>query len=440
MPRAPKKAKRKGAPMRSSAAKRHSARKTKRPFGKKDLAPVGYQRMTVLRAPKVAFAAGASVGIRVEGIEICQVVQDLANSVSLIANKDTVVRVYLDTSSVSSPVTVRGELVWSNSRNGPMSYLASSRTVVIDPGDPKQIIDQRASLEASLNFVLPPEAVQGDHIYVNLHRLMQAGGDDLAFSGQSSVDRPLNSMPPFRVRVMGLRYTDPATGTTHSPNSLHFSYMRSYLQRAFPVAALEWSQIVINADFRPPFSRRTAILANAQLAAIRNTEINSGTDPRTHYYGLVDDANRAHFMRGRATGIPQAPEPDTVASGPCGIPQGLLGDNDASYADWYSAHELGHTCGRFHPGFPPGDQDASDPSFPYPNGQISTEDGRYFGFDFGDHRLNIPMRALPGTMKFTSTHHDVMTYADHQWLSAHTYEAIRERLIAEDELFAPLTG
>ncbi len=39
------------------------------------------------------------------------------------------------------------------------------------------------------------------------------------------------------------------------------------------------------------------------------------------------------------------------------------------------------------------------------------------------------MQALPGNV-----YHDVMTYADNQWLSAYTYQAILTRLIAEDAL------
>src|SRR5262249_50799570 len=127
--------------------------------------------------------------------------------------------------------------------------------------------------------------------------------------------------------------------------------------------------------------------------------------------------------------IPGTPQPDVVASGPVGVPNGFAGDHDASYADWYGAHELGHTFGRYHPGFPPGKQDASDANFPYAGGCISPPDGKFAGFDVGDPALNLPMVALAGI-----DHHDVMTYADDQWLSPYTYKAILDRLIAEEAL------
>jgi hypothetical protein len=120
-----------------------------------------------------------------------------------------------------------------------------------------------------------------------------------------------------------------------------------------------------------------------------------------------------------------------VASSPCGVPNGFSGDHDASYAYWYGTHELSHTMGRYHPGFPPGGQDASDTQFPFEDGQLTDTTGvqqlRYVGFDCGDPELDFPMRALYG-----ARYHDVMTYMDNQWLSAHTYEAVLARLIAEN--------
>ena len=282
---------------------------------------------------------------------------------------------------------------------------------------------------------MPNDETNVGDVFIELNKLTQSGGNDQTFSGTTDLSAEFHAAPPIRVRCIGLRYTDPGTGSTHTPNAVHFDYFKSYLKRAYPVPDVEWSQIVVDANFSPPFQGSAAVFANAQLAAIRNSEINSGTDPRTHYYGLVDDANGLHFMRGRASGIPSGPQPDTVASGPCGTPNGFAGDRDLSYADWYGAHELGHTFGRFHPGFPVGSQDASDPAFPYENGQLSNSNEDYIGYDFGDTSLGLEMKVLNGI-----THHDVMTYAERQWVSAHTFEAIRLRLLAEDNQFAPATG
>ena len=307
--------------------------------------------------------------------------------------------------------------------------------LVLDPADPTKLGDKRETLSESLNFRLPDNAIVPGTLFLTIKRINQAGGNDQPLRGMLSTSVTFLSGPPLRIRCIGLRYRDTVTGKTHTPDAVHFTFLRSFLGRAYPVPSVDWSQIVVDADFSAPFDDNTVLQANMQLAAIRSSEVNAGTDPRTHYLGLVDDANGKNFMRGRAMGIPQTPQPDTVAAAPCGTPNGFAGDFDASYADWYGAHELGHTFGRFHPGFPPGAQDASDPTFPYSAGQLSNADREFVGCDLGDATLGLQMQALAGT-----SHHDLMTYADNQWICAYTFEAIRARLDEEDRMFGPGTG
>lgn len=392
--------------------------------------PTVFSRVPVRRPAKVAFRAGPTPGLKIDHIEACQSVQSRDNAVTMVGGKATMVRVYLDDTSVTSPLNLRGELVWRRTENGPANFLAAINEIKLDPSNPMALEQQRLSLKASLNFRLPEAAIRAGKLFIELNRVTQTGGSDQPINGKTKLELDFASAPPLRVRAIGLRYKD-QSGDTFTPDAVHFDYLRSYLQRAYPVAGIEWSQIVVDANFSPPLAD-AALFANAQLAAIRNTEINSGMDPRTHYYGLVDDGNGGNFMRGLASGIPATAMPDTVASGPCGIPNGFAGDNDLSYADWYGAHELGHTFGRYHPGYPVGGQDKSDLDFPYENGQISDADQNFVGYDMGDENLGLPLRVLSGT-----THHDVMTYQERQWVSAYTFEAIRLRLLDEDQQFAP---
>jgi hypothetical protein len=392
-----------------------------------------YARTPVRRPREIRFSGPGPDGITIQAIEICQSVQAIDNSVTLLAGKTTLVRVYLDQSSVAQTTRLRGELILRQVQSGPARYLPAMNELTLDPAVGASLDDKRQDLSTSLNFLLPPEATSAGPLYVEVNRLSQTGGEDQPMKGRKTVSVNFLAAPPLRIRCVGLRYLDNNTGLMHSPASVHFAYVQSYLARAYPAPLVIWSQIVVDADFSAPFDSNTVVTANMQVAAIRSSEVNAGADPRTHYFGLVDDANGVNFMRGRAMGIPATPQPDTVASGPCGTPNGFAGDNDLSYADWYSAHELGHTFGRFHPGFPPGAQDASDAEFPYDNGQLSSADRKYVGYDLGDSQLGISVRALPGT-----EYHDVMTYADRQWLSAHTFEAIRIRLASEDAQFAPL--
>ena len=215
----------------------------------------------------------------------------------------------------------------------------------------------------------------------------------------------------LRVRILSLRYSNAKSPTTFEPTALDYQLIESWLRRAYPVADVVFSRAVVTASQTWPFN---ADQTNAQVAAIRRLDMASGGDMRVHYFGLVADADGANFMRGKAAGIPQTPDPTTVASGPTG--NNTWGwDFDGSYGDWYTGHELGHTFGRFHPGFCTGNS-ADDPQFPYPNGQISPADGEYVGLDVGDASHGIAMAALPGV-----TWHDIMTYCNFQWLSVYLY-------------------
>ena len=385
---------------------------------------IGYPRPYRRRPPSMLLAGPArAVGIR--GIEVIQCIQDLANSVDLVADKATVVRIYLDPATVGRSGRVGGEIAWS--RSAAEAYLPTLNAVSIDPAKPLAIADQRGDVANSLNFRLPSDALGAGKLQLRLSRLFQPGGSDLPIGTPVPLVVEFKAAPPLRIRVIGLRYNNGQQDV--SPAAIHFAYLKSFLQRAYPTASLDWSQIVVAADFKAPLSESTADLANAQIAALRSREVSSGVDPRTHYFGLVDDDGSRNFMRGKAFAIPGTAQPDVVASGPAGVPNGFAGDRDASYADWYGAHELGHTFGRYHPGFPPGDQDASDPQFPYAHGCISPPDGQFAGLDLGDATLALPMVALAGT-----DHHDLMTYAENQWISPYTYRAILQRLIAEDAL------
>lgn len=376
------------------------------------------------------FAVGAprvAAAMAIRAVEVVQSVQRIGNRVPLIAGKDTVVRVYPDPNGLAGPIELTCELSWRREVGGGAAYLPTVNRLTVDPATTPALLEQRGTLQGGFFAMLPAVATTPGDTIIRVTALRAVAGGHVIPAGNIETKVTFLEAPPLRIRAVGLRYR--SNGNIWSPQARHFDYLRSFLRRAYPVASVEWSQIVVDANFAPPFDEFTSTRANAQLAAIRSVEVSNGTDPRTHYFGLVDDANGAHFMRGRATAIPGVPSPDTVASGPAGTPGGYSGDFDASYADWYGAHELGHTFGRYHPGFPSGQQDASDPTFPYPDGRISDDADAAVGFDVGDPTLGLPMRALPGT-----THHDVMTYAERQWVSEYTFGAILTRLRLENEL------
>lgn len=392
-------------------------------------------------AARVARALGregaAPPIVLLDGLEVVQEVQDLEHSVSLVAGKSTVVRAYLQ--YTGGPVTVRGELGVASTRAGPWRTVPSLSTAALDParaGDtPAALRTRRADLGTSLNFVLPAELTAVGDLWLRVGVVTDADTGLPLPSVAFAVRTVVTFVPgvPLRLRLVSVRYAMEGSTTTFVPSATDIAHLVSWLRRAYPVPSVEVTTTTVDAIPVPPPPDATddpphpfeAADVNAQLLALRAVDVATGTDPRTHYYGLVADGG--FFMRGRASDVPDAPAPGTVASGPTG--PGTWGwDFDGSYGDWYGAHELGHTFGRPHAEFCGAGAGAP---YPFPDGQLSDEDGAFVGLDVGDPALALLPRALPGTVA-----HDVMSYCADQWLSSFTYGAIHRRLLEEDAMTA----
>lgn len=361
--------------------------------------------------------------LAVEHIEITQTIQDVDHSVTLISNKRTVARVCLGTDNESSITRVRADLKLT--RGTQTTTVSSLNEVVVDPADNGQITDKRNNIGATLNFLIPEAFLAAGAMTAQVDAVQDTlSGASLGISNQTRRVVNFVDSAPLRLVLIGIRYHAGNPSASYTPRTIDVRLLESWLRRVYPISELDFSYRIVDSNFVWPF---TATQINTQLAAIRNQDISNGTDARTHYYGMVDENGGTYFMRGRASGIPQTPDPSTVASGPTGA-RDLGWDNDGSYGDWYAGHELAHTFGRFHPGFCAGNS-RDDLNYPHADGQISDDGSTFVGFDVGDFSNGIDRNALPGQLW-----HDVMTYCSNQWISEYTYEAIHQRILAEERL------
>ena len=389
---------------------------------------MGRPRPHIETAPLAAAASSTprqSEVFQVAGIEVTQVIQNMAHEVALLTGKTTVVRVYL---ARYNPVefAVRGDIELT----GPTGVQAASSQDVLQlqAGDQDDLTSCRLHLSRSLNFVLPPLAQSGRYS-VRLTRVYDVSSGALlseAAPGHSPLTFDLQPGAPLRVRLVFIQH-HVAGGRVVEPNVRDRALVLSWLRRAYPVAEVLSSQITTPAPRPWPFD---ATLINAQLTAMRNLDLESGGDPRVHYLAIVADDGGPTFVRGAASSIPSVADPSAVATSPAG--SGLWAwDSDGSYGDWYAGHELAHTFGRTHLGSGCGDRPA-DPGYPFPGGALCAPDEAFVGFDPGDSALGLPMRVYRGT-----TSHDVMSYCDFIWISAFTYAEIRQRIADEAALSAP---
>jgi hypothetical protein len=381
--------------------------------------------------------------IRVLGIEVVQSIQNLRNEIPLLADKATMVRVYVRPSDLAAdmPVTATLELRRTGDAGEETSEAESESRLqlrVDDIGDDDHacIAAQRRFLGRSFDFRLGPDQIKEGQLWIRLKRVTPTLVGDPEVLVQNSdyqVGVDFKRGPTLRVRAVGLRVRDPRTGDVHSPKPGHFESLRSYLERAFPVSKVEWSEITVDAaaGFGPPYSDETTTIADpgpvwqakfdiacAQLMAIRAHDIVEGTDPRTHYYGMVYHPNDSFV--GAVSNVPANARPDVVGIGPAVLEDGSSG-----------AHELAHALGRLHPGFGEG-QSAEDPDFPAQyRGRLSSsdspEDHPHHGLDIGDS-VERP-RVLP-----FDEYYDLMTYRQPLWVSAYSYRGLLERLREEEEL------
>jgi hypothetical protein len=372
----------------------------------------------------VAFPAPntSTYPLQMDALEVVQTVQDLAHSVPLIAGKRTVVRVYLSYYG-SAPVSISGQLSVRSGPNATPITVAAANSPTLTPANAGDVTATRNDATRSLNFVLPASATVAGQLAIRLAVVTNtATGASFTVGNESRPTVSFQPSGPLRVHIVRITYQQGTPLVTYAPTNLDYNLLVSWLRRAYPVGQVNATQVTVAATAAVPFTRFSI---NAQLAAIRTADVSAGSDNRTHYYALVSDGG--FFMRGGAAGIPANPDPTVVASGPTG--PGTFGwDFDGSYGDWYGGHEIAHTFGRKHPGFCMESVDDIN-NYPFPNGQLSTNDAGFAGFDVGDPGNGLQVAAYPG-----SQWRDVMTYCNNQWMSPYTYEGIRLRLLAEDAM------
>ncbi|HVP20619.1 MAG TPA: hypothetical protein VMS73_02040 [Anaerolineaceae bacterium] len=337
----------------------------------------------------------------VKAIEVTQAVQDLNNSVDLVAGKQTYVRVH-----VSSTATISNVFATLSGRRGFVNL-----TPVLNPGNPGSQITVRTSpdrgqINDSFWFELPSSWTTAGSLTLtaNLDPNNAKNDPNLA-NNTSSVTVNFQDTPPLRLKIVDVQYT--SGGTTYLASNFHMDMLESWLRRAYPISNL---QVTRSTFIYPTAGLPDVDTLHGYLAFIKLLNILfSSEDGRIVYYGMVDDGGG--FMRGKAASIP-----GTIAAGPTGT--GTWGwDFDGSYGDWYGGHEIGHTRGRYHADFCGA---SGGVPYPYPNGQISptlTGNTAIYGFDITTHAI------YPPSWK------DVMTYCSNLWMSDFTYVGIRNYLV-----------
>lgn len=364
-------------------------------------------------------------------IEVTQTIQDLENNVRLVAKKNTWVRIHAHCTGATKVDGVVARLTVRRTAPGPVTLLGTldspPTTVVATPN--------RVSVAQAFNLQIPYAWRSGTIELTAQIDFPNDIAEDQEANNTLKTTVSFESVPPIRVRVYGVE----APGV-QLPAQTHYDHLASWLRRAFPTSALllETSSLKLplnlgndvclcpkdpndncivpsqcqndaqrscNADTDCGCARVNELLLQRRMFDKVNAD-DFAEDRR--YVGMVDDVGGTKFMRGCSPGVEAK-----VAAGPTGT-DNWGWDNDGSYGDWYTSHELGHTYGRPHAGC----CGAQNPGpYPYPNCEIG--DDTQFGFDTDGPKV----RSYHGR--------DNMSYCTGQWLSDFTFEAVMDQLILE---------
>ncbi len=351
----------------------------------------------------------------VQGIEVTQAIQDLNNTVPLVAGKPAIARVYVGAGGIVhgpiSGVTVQlkaYEMAWGQPSPlpglltvGPTARLNTALNTA-----------KRANYNSSYNFVLPAAWLTGTAIKleaeVNPDKAVPETyyGNNMLQTGVISMRRTA----PINVGFVPVRASN-LTPTLQG--NAQYNAMLAYLRAVFPVQTIKFwikSGGPLNANYNYIGPAKDGSCGSGWASLLDDLEdIHDNwknRPPHAFVYGLLH---------------PNVPSGSVIGCGRVGEPysSGKLGGGSGPTL----AHEMGHNFGRWHAPCGPIHPDSRDEGYPpYTNDQGVA----YPSASIGEVGLNVATQQTfnPNTAK------DLMSYCGPEWFSPYNYSAILNRIPA----------
>jgi len=326
----------------------------------------------------------ATQDLTIVHLGLFQTVQTASNSVSLVAGKPAMLRVYTQAFGASTPPVAE---VTVHARRG----MTSLGSLTLGP----HAVSAQPSLgdlNSTFNFDLPLEWLSGDVTLTATIDAVNTIPEMNEANNAYTADFTFHAVEPLRITIVPIAYTDTRTGRVfadapHDPIS-------HWIQGAFPV-----SQVITS--FHPPFAFTGDLRQPTEwkrlldeLTTLWAAEVGIGS--ATVYYGLIPNADTsgATWFEGGVSGLGWIGQRVSL-----GLDVGVETGDAAG-------HEIGHNFGRQHA--PCGNPNSVDPHYPYPNATIGV-----YGVDTADDVLLDPVAT-----------YDMMSYCGPEWVSDYTYEAL----------------
>lgn len=384
---------------------------------------VRIQRLAMALMAACAFSAFAQdADLIANALEVTQGIQDLNNSVRLVANKRTFVRFHVQSAS-GTYVTTATLTAKRGDRTVALAPINNGGVIQVVPAPDRGVRDRAFLFELPDGFRDGTVSLTAEVNALTDARTVRDPVESDYTNNAISYTATFEAVPPLNLVIYNIGYTD-ANGVRRIADPFHQRQLLDWILRAWPVSQVNF--LLRSEDVTRSLGAGLPDCSgvNSLLAFRRNTDLQNPASKipvNTRYYGMVDDGGG--FMRGCADGLP-----GYTSSGPTGVPSpdgGYAWDTDGSYGDWYGAHEVAHNFMRYHAEFCGAVQ---GDAYPYRDGQISPSIGgpdAVFGFD---HRTGSVYRP---------NWKDVMTYCEYIWTGKFTYHGLMDAL---QQNLAPASG
>lgn len=313
-------------------------------------------------------------------LEISQSIQDANNTVPLVANRPTVVRVYTATSTGSSVANT--SITLTATRNSTALTPVTSITKAASGAS------SRSSLSSTYNITLPASWLSGT-VQITAKITGQS-------SGSLIQTVTFNAVPTLNVVLVPINYTHTGAGGGFYPGP-SVDNISDWMMRAYPLGNM-------SVTAHPPYAFTGNLQTGSSWESLLNQmSVLKATDSAaeaTVYYAYIDfDCGWFDCSNGGIAGIGWIGYRESV-----GIDFGAF---DATGE--LAGHEIGHNFGRYHaPCGVSGTNWSSDP--------------KHAGASIGEYGLD----GIGGTLELLSPSGfvDMMSYCDPVWISDFTYKAL----------------
>ena len=331
------------------------------------------------RAPQASTTLDLSIG----AMYLTQSTQTLAGAVPLVQNRDGYLRVFVlanQANSVTPAVRVRFYV------NG---ALQGSPTIIAAPSHAVPTSIAEGTLASSWNMSVPGSMIKpGLSILANVdptQAIAEARRDNNSFPASGTpLALTVKNLSTFYLRFVPVRQSvNDLTGVVSSANK------DALLTQTLKIHPISSYSADVHATYTTNALALTGSNGNGAWSAVLGEilALRTAEGSQRNYFGIVKTsyqsgiAGISYIGAGASVGWDGSGEVDVVA------------------------HELGHSWGRSHA--PCGINGSTDPSFPYPAGNIGV-----YGFNVATKTLYPPATA------------DVMSYCHPQWISDYTYKGV----------------